>query len=577
MPIDINKKLSGILVPAFALRSKNDLGIGDTMAVTEAIDFCRNYDLGVLQLLPINESGGDNSPYNAISSFALDPVYIHMSYAAPAVVPGFNEELWQECSRFESHAASGKTIDYEQVKSIKNSLLTKAFSRFESGEIENFRELKKEFEEFQQKNIYWLPDYTVFRTIVAEKQGNTQWMDWEDNLKNPTAAKDWIAKDEKLSRMCRFYAYVQWVAHRQWTEVRAHGDKRQVELMGDIPFGISRYSADAWAHPHLFDLQWSGGAPPERFFQSDKFTAVWGQNWGIPLYDWQAHEKENYSWWRCRVEQITKYFHGFRLDHVLGFFRIYAFPWLPEQNDEFLELDAHQAASKTGGRLPGFRPESDDHKLSAQRNCESGEARLKMILQAAGDAFVVAEDLGVVPFYVRPLLKKLGIPGYAIPIFERSEVDRSLIPKDQLPPLSVATYATHDHEPLAVYYENLVKRWHSADGHEGWLELQRIMRFLELDENNPPEAFTNELTHAFFRTLLFSPCWLTMIMITDLLGTKQRFNLPGTSSCANWSERLEKSLDDYAHDRHYGEEFNYLRRLIDETRRTKLNAAHILN
>ncbi len=567
MSIDIDKKLAGILVPAFALRSQNDLGIGDTQAVKQAIDFCHQYCLGVLQLLPINETGGDNSPYNAISSMALDPVFIHISPSAPDMVPGLKQEHWLKLDLSANAANASAPIDYTAVKSKKNFLLQKAFAHFQLEQVDNYKELKNEFEGFQADNKNWLPDYTVFRTIVARKQGNAQWTTWEDDLKNIAAARLLLLHDQQFQQNCIFYAYVQWIAHRQWAQVKAYADECNVQLVGDIPFGVSRYSADVWANRHLFDLNWSGGAPPEKFFKADQFTAVWGQNWGIPLYNWQAHEQENYAWWRCRVKQVTTYFHGFRLDHVLGFFRIYAFPWLPEQNATFADLSIEQAAAITGGRLPQFKPGSDDAKESVLRNCQEGEARLKIILQAAGDTFVVAEDLGVVPAYVRPALKKLGIPGFAIPIFERDESDRSFLPAAKLPALSLATYGTHDNEPLAGYYEGLVKWWHGQDGHEGWLEIQRLMRFLNLDENKPPLAFNNELAYAFSRVLLYSPCWLTVFMITDLLGSKQRFNLPGTHNASNWSQRLDKSLHEYASDSEYAEKFNYLCQLIIETGR----------
>ena len=108
-----------------------------------------------------------------------------------------------------------------------------------------------------------------------------------------------------------------------------------MKLVGDIPFGVSRYSADVWAEHELFDLTWSGGAPPEPFFSGDEFLRKWGQNWGIPLYDWPTHRAQNYAWWRQRVAATGLIFHGFRIDHVLGFFRIYSFPWMPQQNNEY--------------------------------------------------------------------------------------------------------------------------------------------------------------------------------------------------------------------------------------------------
>ena len=582
MLIDINKKLAGLLVPAFALRTKDDLGIGDTKAVKEAIDFCHDHYFGVLQLLPINETGGDNSPYNAISSMALDPVYIHMlpqaDSLAPGMVPGLTQQHLDEIGQSEKTAdAQDSVINYVQVKTSKNSLLQKAFAQFQSGQGQNFQKLKQEFEKFQIDNKNWLADYTIFRSILGRKEGNSKWTDWEEDFRTVSAARAWLnGADQQIKQTCRFYAYVQWVAHRQWADVKDYAQGQDVRLIGDIPFGVSRYSADVWANPNLFDLAWCGGAPPERFFQADKFTANWGQNWGIPLYDWPADEKENYAWWRSRVQQVTKYFHGFRIDHVLGFFRIYAFPWLPERNNQFTDLSLPEAALITDGRLPQFMLRDDSSPELALQNCEEGVSRLKIIIEAAGEAIVVAEDLGLVPNYVRPALKKLGIPGFAIPIFERDEKDRSFTAKEKLPVLSLATYGTHDNEPLVSYYEKLVQWWHSDDGDQGWLEIQRLMHFLSLDENSPPDAFTEQLAYAFFGALLSTPCWLAVFMITDLLGSKQRFNHPGTNSDSNWSQRLDKSLAEYVEEKPFAEKLAYLRQLIVTSKRQpySLNKSH---
>ena len=148
--------------------------------------------------------------------------------------------------------------------------------------------------------------------------------------------------------------------------------------MGDIPFGVGRFSADVWANRAIFDLDWSGGAPPEKVFKVDPFTEKWGQNWGIPNYRWDELRRRNFDWWRTRVGNIQKVFHLYRIDHVLGFFRIYSFPWTPDRNAEFLPLTEAQAAAKTGGRLPGFKQFPDDtpeHKAANQAQGRGNPAR----------------------------------------------------------------------------------------------------------------------------------------------------------------------------------------------------------
>lgn len=563
--IDLSERLAGILLPAFALRRDDDLGIGDTAAIKQAIDFCARNNCAVLQLLPINETGGDNSPYNAISSIALDPVLLTIE---PNVVPGLTTADLAELAApaVVSDVQTG-AVDYPKVKQLKFQLLRRAFDNFQKQP--NRAELV-DFENFQREQMAWLPDYTLFRTLIELHGGNACWTQWLAEQRTPKAAEKWLSSSPdstKLTTTRQFFAFVQWVAFTQWRDVRKHSDAQKVRLMGDIPFGVSRYSADVWANQELFDLDWSGGAPPETWFKDDLFTAKWGQNWGLPLYHWDAHKKQKFLWWRQRVQKVVEIFHYFRIDHVLGFFRIYSFPWQPEQNGEYLELSEAEAKKKTGGRLPQFLPRSDEEDEDAEKNAADGAALLEMILDASGNAGVVAEDLGsMVPPYVRPLLQKLGIPGFTIPYWERTE-DQELKLKETLPELSLATYATHDHTPLKLFYEDAVKSWLGPDGDAGWLEIQRLMRFLGLDKDAPPKEFTPELHRQFMKALLETPCWLAVFMITDLLGTSERFNQPGTSGASNWSRRLDYPLAQYEKTKPYSERISDFAKLVKETRR----------
>lgn len=572
MPIDPTKKLAGLLVPVFALRRAEDLGIGDTAAVIDAIDFCAEHKIGVLQTLPVNETSGDNSPYSALSSVALDPALLNLS---PDVIPDLLPQDFKGIADPETLKSLRQgAVNYPEVKRIKHELLESAFSRWESEKIDPAR--KKSYTDFCQSNQSWLEPYVHFRAIVDEKNGNILWTEWEDELSSFERARDWVGRSEnreRLEKRMRYFSYVQWLAFSQWKEVRRHADERGVALMGDIPFGVSRYSADVWAHKELFDLEWSGGAPAERYFQGDVFVQKWGQNWGIPLYNWENNERENYRWWRQRVKYVTDIFHYFRIDHVLGFFRVYAFPWIPQRNWEFVELTEEEACELTGGVLPQFRPRSDELPEDAEENEKDGERILKMILDAAGTSGVVAEDLGVVPPYVRPLQKKLGIAGFAIPIFERHEETREYKTTEELEPLSLATYGTHDHQPLKTFYDNLVSWWHGPDGHEGWLEVQRLMRFLGRDPETPPTTFSPELHRNFLDVLLQSHFWLAVLMITDLIGTTQRFNEPGISGESNWSQRLDCPLAELKQKPEFKEAIDYFSQLIAKSGREPLKLA----
>jgi 4-alpha-glucanotransferase len=565
MRIDLSKKLAGLLVPTFALRTENDLGVGDTSAMKEAIDFCSRNGIGILQVLPINETGGDNSPYNAISSAALDPELLSVT---PDSVPYLDREFFNktidQCS---INSLREGPVNHPQVKKLKLALLKNAFDNFISLASASER---MQWDRFKERNATWLEHYVLFRALVDEQNGDARWPLWPATFSNPEKAKEWLSQASNASEIKKaleLHGFVQWLAEEQWLSVRAYAEERAVSLMGDIPFGVSRYSADVWAQPWLFDLDWSGGAPPEKFFATDEFVRKWGQNWGVPIYRWDEHEKDNFAWWRRRIHSVTKIFHYFRIDHVLGFFRVYAFPWIPERNDEFVELTEEEAFEKTGGKLPRFVPRDDETEENRELNCADGKKFLEMTMDAAGNAGIVAEDLGIVPPYCRPLLDKLSIPGFYVPLFERNESDRSYKTMAQIPRLSLATYGTHDHEPIVSFYENLVARWHGPDGDNGWQEIRRLMRFLDLDPDQPPEQYNNQLAESFFETLLNSDTWLAVLMVTDLLGLKLRFNEPGPASPYNWSQRLAHPLAWYESNEPFSTYIQLLKNVIARSER----------
>jgi 4-alpha-glucanotransferase len=325
--------------------------------------------------------------------------------------------------------------------------------------------------------------------------------------------------------------------------VKAHGDAKKVYLMGDIPFGVGRYSADVWANRSIFDLDWSGGAPPEKTFKVDPFTEKWGQNWGIPNYRWDELRRRNFEWWRTRVGNIQKVFHLYRIDHVLGFFRIYSFPWTPDRNAEFLPCNETEASYKTAGRLPGFKQFPDDTPENKAANQAQGEEILRVVLEGSGETTVVAEDLGCVPEYVPPTLERLGMPGFRIPMLFR-EHDGSYSDPKKYPRLSLAQPATHDHPPLALMWQEC---WANIDAgrdvESNRLELQRVMAFGGLaDGDEPPREFGAEIHEGFVRAVMQSNSWLAVFQVQDVFAQTARFNVPGSTSMANWSARLPQTV-----------------------------------
>jgi 4-alpha-glucanotransferase len=313
-----------------------------------------------------------------------------------------------------------------------------------------------------------------------------------------------------------------------------------VALMGDIPFGVSYCSADVFARPDEFVLDWFGGAPPEPYFEDDAFTRKWGQNWGIPLYRWDNMRAKNFEWWRQRVRAIRRIFHLCRIDHIQGFYRIYAFPWGPRKNKEFLPLDEHQMLERTGGRAPHFVPRDDNTAENREANKREGEEYLRVLLEEAGGMRVIGEDLGVVPEYVRPNLRSLGIAGFKIPQWEAH--DGLIIPGQMYERLSVATYATHDHESIRALWNEAFEQPASKAGEQAQATLEKIALFAGLNPKIDEIDFEKDFYPAIMEALFRCESWIGIVMITDLLTRKYRFNVPGTKANLNWTRRMQRSV-----------------------------------
>jgi 4-alpha-glucanotransferase len=555
MTLTPEKPLAGLLAPLFALRGKNDLGIGDVGALREFIDWAADAGFGVVQLLPINETGNDNSPYNAISSAALDPTTIEI-----AALGDLSKADFDELTRgIDLKALCGGPVAYPLVKGLKRALLRRAFDRFSATSWKKNDARARKFRAFIRQQAGWIDSYGLFRVLMEKNNGSERWDMWPVEQQTAALAQAWLKKQPLKVRNefvleIRFTMFVQWVAWSQWQELKVYAESRGVALMGDVPFGVSYYSADVFGSPELFDHCWSGGAPPEPLFKDDAFTCKWGQNWGVPLYRWDRMREDHFAWWRQRVRLVRDVFHLFRIDHVLGFFRIYAFPWRPQRNAEFLAMTPDEARQATGGELPRFQEHDDQTEAGKAANRAQGETFLRVLLEETGQYRLVGEDLGTVPDYVRPSLHSLGIPGFRIPIWEK-QPDGNLMPGDHYERLSVATFATHDHEPLRASWE----RWMAtieAALHEpeklaaardfAWWELRRFAGWagFEVPCITPFEAVHQKFLNGLFR----SQSWLAICMITDLFATTQRFNVPGAVSESNWSQRLAYPIESWRKD-----------------------------
>lgn len=545
LELNPEKKLAGVLAPVFALRGKGDLGIGDTEAVKELISWSARQGMKVVQVLPINETGSDSSPYNLLSAMALEPSTLS---ATPGALSDLKaEDFAAITARHDVAALTAGPVKYAAVKELKRELLYAAFKNFRSRAGD--RERLKAFADFEQDNADWLPDYATHRALMSWHEGSEVSGNWPNEHRSPAAVRVWMedlpaGSKRQFRDLIRFHAYVQWVAHSQWREVRAHAERENVALMGDLPVGVSIYSTDVWRDPGIFDLERSCGAPPEKVFKADPFTEKWGQNWGFPLYRWEVMARDNYAWWRRRLRLLMSIFHLLRVDHALGFFRIYSFPWRPEDNEKFTDLTPEEAQAITGGELPHFMDRDDATDENREYNRVHGETIFKMLVEGIGAHRLIAEDLGEVAPYVRPTLETLEIPGFKIPQWER-QWDR-LVPGNEYQRLSLATYATHDHAPVKVYWNDLAAaattenpQVRDAAIHSMW----ELVNFCGRPDFKLPQPHTPELHGILLRGLFSSNSWLAVNMITDIFGSEERFNVPGSAGDSNWTQRMAPIAD----------------------------------
>ena len=550
MKLTPDQKLSGILAPLFALRTERDLGIGDTESLKELVDWASANGFGLVQVLPINESGGDNSPYNIISSLAIDPTTIA---ANPKALKDLAAADFKKiCAAHDVAALRSGKVNYAGVRALKRDLLESAWKKFKAAHLREKTRRAREFAAWTAENAAWLEPYTLFRALVR-LHGESENTDlWPKRQRTLASAARWLAsaspaEKRKVRELRNFYAYVQWVAYGQWSELKAYGDARHVALVGDVPVGVSIYSADVFAQPEIFDTSRSSGAPPEKVFAADPFTAKWGQNWGFPLYDWKEMAKDDYAWWRRRLRTTMGIFHFLRVDHALGFFRIYSFPWRPERNAEFLPLTEDEAKARTGGELPRFVPCDDSSEANMETNREQGERLFRMIAGETGRHRLIAEDLGELSPYVRPTLQALEIPGFKIPMWERA-ADNWLVPGADYERLSLATYATHDHPTLHAYWDAWFADAHSGDAHKASVarrQMEEVARFAGISAQMPA-PWSDEIHEGLLRGLFASNSWLAVNMITDLFGTSERFNFPGAAGDQNWTERFPVPVSEWS-------------------------------
>ena len=308
-------KGAGAAIPVFSLRSTSSFGVGEFLDLCLFADWSSQVGLKIIQILPINDTTAthtftDSYPYAAISAFALHPIYLNLTAIADEA--GLKELHKLEKER--KHLNELPTVDYVAVSKIKHSFSQSVFKRTKKTVF-----AKADYIEFYNLNKHWLLPYAVF-CYLRDQYGTVdfskwpaykhfQWSDIEELTNETSPAFDEVS----------YYLFIQYYLDKQLKEATAYAHAKGIIVKGDIAIGVYRHGVDAWQNPSLYHLDYQAGAPPDGF-------AIKGQNWGFPTYNWQRMKQDGFSWWNQRFSQMSYYFDAFRIDHILGFFRIWSIP-----------------------------------------------------------------------------------------------------------------------------------------------------------------------------------------------------------------------------------------------------------
>ncbi len=305
-------KGAGTAIPVFSIRSEEDFGVGDFIDLKKMIDWAKNTGQKIIQLLPVNDTTKtgtwlDSYPYSANSTFALHPMYLRLENVGE--IP--DKKKREEFSNLRRELNALPMVDYERVNNAKQEYLRIIYS-----ELGKKTRSLDSYKEFVKNNESWLKAYSAW--CVLRDLNNTPDNElWGDMSRYDESAVADFCNNHKEE--IGFYYFVQYHLDRQLRDVRNYAHQNGVILKGDIPIGIGRYSVDAWQSRHLFNMNSQAGAPPDDF-------SVQGQNWGFPTYNWEEMARNGFKWWKERFCKMADYFDAYRVDHILGFFRIWQIP-----------------------------------------------------------------------------------------------------------------------------------------------------------------------------------------------------------------------------------------------------------
>lgn len=478
-----NRRLSGVLLHPTSLPSP--FGIGDLgESAYEFVDFLVEAGQHLWQILPLTPTGYGDSPYQSFSAFAGQPLLISPSHLLKL-------GLIEETDLSLCTAKDEEHIHYGEIIPLKWALLETAYENFLKIK-ENAGQLRQNFDRFVEDQAFWLQDYALFMAC-KKANGGKSWLMWEERLRRPKEGyKNQLR--ESLSQEIGFYQFLQFLFFEEWNKLKAYANERDIQIIGDIPIFVSMDSADVWANPHLFQLDERGyprkvaGVPP------DYFSAT-GQLWGNPLYDWDAHKKEGFSWWISRIRHQLHTLDILRIDHFRGFESYWSVPY-----------GEKTAVNGTWVSAPGYE-------------------LFQSIQQAFGGCLpIIAEDLGVITPEVNALREAFRFPGMKVLQFAFDGLGENAYLPHQFQNQDCVCYTgTHDNDTTLGWYQTL-----PADCRE------KVRQYACCTDDS-------HINWGLIRVCLSSIARYAVVPLQDVLGygSRARMNTPSTAS-GNWDWRYKK-------------------------------------
>ena len=512
------KRRAGVLAPLFSVYSKESIGIGQFTDLVPLGEWARAAGLSIIQLLPLNEVGFGFCPYDSESSFALDPMYLNLTNLSGVSPGSFEKEIARLKTRFKIRPPS---MDY-RIKRAKLELLWKIFQK-------NPPSRDKTFQLYVETNAFWIRGYACYRVLKEHFNGRS-WQEWPEEFRiRGQGAMSRLGKE--TAERVEFFQWLQWQSFNQLAEVKRRLRSRRVLLMGDLPFLVSRDSADVWTHPEYFKLDLAAGAPPDRMFAK-------GQKWGMPPYRWDKIGSDRYAYLIQKIRYAGNFYGLFRVDHFVGLFRVWTVP-LHEQADKGV-----------------FDP--PDETLWKKQ----GRQILSVILKNT-EMLPCAEDLGTVPTCSPSVLKKFSVPGTEVQRWTKT--DEGFRSPEDYRPNSMAVISTHDLSALCAWWQS------ECDTAERVLFWRALGLPGKPGRKCTPAFVEAALRHVNRSASVFSiqllQDWLSLDQSKRMAFTRCRINIPGTVNDKNWTLLLPCSLEEIGrlgiHDK--------IRKIVSETNRDEGN------